>query len=128
MAQRKKPEVQYLIALNALWRPTSRSATVIAFAVTFHGQIDMNHIMHEQTRLRCFYGYFSFFLTFYNMLKTSAYFNFVNGQVDYYLGRRGVLMWILVYYARGRGFDSLTVQTFVSMNMSVCIGSECFYV
>jgi hypothetical protein len=26
------------------------------------------------------------------------------------------------------GFDSRTVQTFVCMNMSVCIGSGCFYV
>jgi hypothetical protein len=33
---------------------------------------------------------------------------------------------ILAYYARGRGFDSRTVQTFVCMNMSVCTG--CFYV
>jgi hypothetical protein len=33
---------------------------------------------------------------------------------------------ILAYYARGRGFDSHTVQTFVCMNMSVCIGAGCF--
>jgi hypothetical protein len=32
----------------------------------------------------------------------------------------------LAYY--GCGFDSRTVQTFVCMNMSVCIGSGCFYV
>jgi hypothetical protein len=30
--------------------------------------------------------------------------------------------------ARGRGFDSRTVQTFACMNMFVCIGSGCFYV
>jgi hypothetical protein len=35
---------------------------------------------------------------------------------------------ILAYYARGRGFDSRTVQTFVCMDMSVCIVSGCFYV
>jgi hypothetical protein len=35
---------------------------------------------------------------------------------------------ILAYYARGRGYDSRTVQTFVCMNMSVCIESECFHV
>jgi hypothetical protein len=43
-------------------------------------------------------------------------------------GRCGVVVGILAYYARGRGFDSRTVQTFVCMNMSVCIGSGCFYV
>jgi hypothetical protein len=43
-------------------------------------------------------------------------------------GRFGVVVGILAYYARGRGFDSRTVQTFVCMNMSVCIGSGCFYV
>jgi hypothetical protein len=43
-------------------------------------------------------------------------------------GRSGVVVWILAYYARGRGFDSRTVQTFVCMNMSVCIGTGCFYV
>jgi hypothetical protein len=31
----------------------------------------------------------------------------------------------ILYYS---GFDSRTVQTFVCMNMSVCIGSGCFYV
>jgi hypothetical protein len=35
---------------------------------------------------------------------------------------------ILAYYAKVRGFDSRTVQTFVCMNMCVCIGSGCFYV
>jgi hypothetical protein len=43
-------------------------------------------------------------------------------------GRCGVVVGIFAYYARGRGFDSRTVQTFVYMNMSVCIGSGCFYV
>jgi hypothetical protein len=43
-------------------------------------------------------------------------------------GRCGVVVYILAYYARGRGFDSRTVQTFVCMNMPVCIGSGCFYV
>jgi hypothetical protein len=33
---------------------------------------------------------------------------------------------ILAYCARGRRFDSLTVQTFVRMNMSICIGSGRF--
>jgi hypothetical protein len=42
--------------------------------------------------------------------------------------RRGVVIGILAHYARGREFDSRTVQTFVCMNMSVCIGSGCFYV
>jgi hypothetical protein len=42
--------------------------------------------------------------------------------------RFGVVVGILTYYARGRGFDSRTVQTFVCMNMSVCIWSGCFYV
>jgi hypothetical protein len=37
-------------------------------------------------------------------------------------GRFGVMVGILAYYARGREFDSRTVQTFVCMNMSVCIG------
>jgi hypothetical protein len=37
-------------------------------------------------------------------------------------GRCGVVLGILAYYARGRGFDSRKVQTFVCMNMSVCIG------
>jgi hypothetical protein len=41
-------------------------------------------------------------------------------------GRCGVVVGILAYYARGRGFDSRTGQTFVCM--SVCIGSGCFYV
>jgi hypothetical protein len=43
-------------------------------------------------------------------------------------GRCGVVVRILVYYARGRGFDFRTVQTFVNMNMSVYIGSACFNV
>jgi hypothetical protein len=43
-------------------------------------------------------------------------------------GRCGVVVGILAYYARGRGFHSRTVQTFVCMNMSVCIGSGCCYV
>jgi hypothetical protein len=30
------------------------------------------------------------------------------------------------YCAKGREFDPRTVATFVCMNMSVCIGSECF--
>jgi hypothetical protein len=30
------------------------------------------------------------------------------------------------YCAKGRGFDPRTVQTFVCMDMSVCIGSGCF--
>jgi hypothetical protein len=51
---------------------------------------------------------------------------------DHYLkifddGRFGVLVGILACYARGRGFDSRRLQTFVCMNMSVCIGSGCFY-
>jgi hypothetical protein len=40
----------------------------------------------------------------------------------------GVVVGILAYSARGCGFDPRTVQTFVCMNMSVCIGSGCFYV
>jgi hypothetical protein len=43
-------------------------------------------------------------------------------------GRFSVEVGILTYYAKGRGFDSRPVQTFVCMNMSVCIGSGCFYV
>jgi hypothetical protein len=42
-------------------------------------------------------------------------------------GRFGVVVGILAYYARGRGFDSRTVQTYVCMNMSVCIGSGCLH-
>jgi hypothetical protein len=34
---------------------------------------------------------------------------------------------ILACYARGRGIDSRTVQTYVCMNMPACVGSECFY-
>jgi hypothetical protein len=37
-------------------------------------------------------------------------------------GRFGVVVGILAYYERGRGFDSRTVQTFVCLNMSVCVG------
>jgi hypothetical protein len=37
----------------------------------------------------------------------------------YFDGRCGVVVGILAYYARGRGFDSRTVQTFVCKNMSV---------
>jgi hypothetical protein len=36
-------------------------------------------------------------------------------------GPWGVVVRILVFYVRGHGFDFRTVQTFVSMNMSVCI-------
>jgi hypothetical protein len=43
-------------------------------------------------------------------------------------GRLGVVVGILAYYPRGRGFDSRIVQIFGCMNMSVCIGSGCFYV
>jgi hypothetical protein len=44
-------------------------------------------------------------------------------------GRCGVVVGILAYYARGRGFDSRTVQTFLCMNVPVCIGSGflCIY-
>jgi class 3 adenylate cyclase len=38
----------------------------------------------------------------------------------------GAMIRILAYCARGRGFDSRTVQIFVCMNMSVCIGSGRF--
>jgi hypothetical protein len=41
-----------------------------------------------------------------------------NRPVD---GRFGVVLGILAYYARDRGFDPRTVQTFVCLNMSVCI-------
>jgi hypothetical protein len=34
----------------------------------------------------------------------------------------GIVVGIHAYYARGRGFDSRTVQTFVCMHMFVCIG------
>jgi hypothetical protein len=34
-------------------------------------------------------------------------------------GQYGVVVGILAYYARGRGFDSRTAQTFVCMNKSV---------
>jgi hypothetical protein len=37
-------------------------------------------------------------------------------------GRFGVVVEILAYYARGRGFDSRTVQTFVCTNMFVGLG------
>jgi hypothetical protein len=43
-----------------------------------------------------------------------------------YDGRCGVVVKILDHYAKGRGFDSRTVQTFVCMNMSACIGYGCF--
>jgi hypothetical protein len=46
----------------------------------------------------------------------------------YFDGILGVVVGILAYYARGRGCDFRTVQTFVCMNMSVCIGSGCIYV
>jgi hypothetical protein len=36
------------------------------------------------------------------------------------------LVRILAYNGRGSGFDPRTAQTFVCMNMSVCIGSGCF--
>jgi hypothetical protein len=47
----------------------------------------------------------------------------LNHSID---GRFGKVVGILAYCTRGRGFDSRTVQTFVCMNMSVCIGSGCF--
>jgi hypothetical protein len=43
-------------------------------------------------------------------------------------GRCGIVVGILVYYTRGRRFDSCTVQRFVCMHMSVCIGSGSFHV
>jgi hypothetical protein len=42
--------------------------------------------------------------------------------------RFGAVSCILACYARGRGFDPRTVQTFMCMNMSICIESGCFYV
>jgi hypothetical protein len=64
-----------------------------------------------------------------------GFFNRVIKEIDFYVynmynidGRWGVVVGILAYYARGRGFDSRTVQKFVCMSMSVCIGSGCFYV
>jgi hypothetical protein len=42
-----------------------------------------------------------------------------NTSID---GRIGVVVGMLAYYARGRGFDPRTVQTFVCMNMSVVLG------
>jgi hypothetical protein len=43
-------------------------------------------------------------------------------------GLFGIVVGILAYYARGRGFDFRTVQTFLCTNMSICIGFGCFYV
>jgi hypothetical protein len=37
--------------------------------------------------------------------------------LEYSDGRFGVVVRILAYYARGRGFDSRIVQTFVCMNI-----------
>jgi uncharacterized membrane protein (DUF441 family) len=37
-------------------------------------------------------------------------------------GQFGVVVGILAHYARGRGFDSRTVQTFVCMNMLFVLG------
>jgi hypothetical protein len=39
-------------------------------------------------------------------------------------GRFGVVVGILAHNAKGRGFDSRTVQTFVCMNMSLCAIGE----
>jgi hypothetical protein len=44
------------------------------------------------------------------------------------IGRLGVVVGLLTYNAKGRWFDSRTVQTFLCMNMSIYIGSGCFYV
>jgi hypothetical protein len=53
---------------------------------------------------------------------------FLWSRLHTYAGRFGVVG-ILAYYARDRGFDFRTVQTFVCMNMSVCLyGSGYFYV
>jgi hypothetical protein len=41
--------------------------------------------------------------------------------------RFGVVGFILACYARGRWFDSRTVQTLLCLNLSVCIGSGCLY-
>jgi hypothetical protein len=60
-------------------------------------------------------------------LKFLFYLYFIRRRI-FYDDQFGVMVGILAYYAKGRGFDCRTVQTFVCMNMSVCIGSGCFYV
>jgi hypothetical protein len=47
-------------------------------------------------------------------------------MITYYDDRFGGVVGILAYYAKGRGFHSRTVQKFVCVCVSVCIGSGCF--
>jgi hypothetical protein len=57
-----------------------------------------------------------------------AFFEPNNHECECVGGRFGIVVGILACYARGRGFDFRTVQTFVCMNISVCIRPGCFYV
>jgi hypothetical protein len=53
-----------------------------------------------------------------NLFSIIYYFSSIVG--NNFDGRFGVVVGVLAYYARGRGFDFRTVQ--------VCIGSGCIYV
>jgi hypothetical protein len=58
----------------------------------------------------------------YRLLKHRAMTSGIEKNLAFIFdGRFGVVVGILPHYARGRGFDSCTVQTFVCMNMSVCV-------
>jgi hypothetical protein len=61
------------------------------------------------------------------VIKSGSFLYYV-GICWFFDGRLGVVVGILAYYVRGRGFDSRTMLIFVCMNISLCIGSGCFYV
>jgi hypothetical protein len=60
-----------------------------------------------------------------SMVQTYTQFIIIIRHPD---GRFGVVVAILAYYARGRGFNSRIMQTIVCINMSVFIGSGSYYV
>jgi hypothetical protein len=68
---------------------------------------------------------FPVYLTLFNLQQLSITLIPIQHAFD---GRFCVVVEILAYYARDCGFDSRIYQTFVCMNMSVCIGSGCFYI
>jgi ABC-type transporter Mla MlaB component len=101
-------------------------------AVRLHGLVSAVEVRRDSAQLRRL-KMAGFSLVFHQARPVEKKKNYLNllkkvGENLEFDDRCGAMVGILAYYARGRGFDSRTVQTFVSMNMSVCIGSGCFYV
>jgi hypothetical protein len=70
---------------------------------------------------------------FFITVRSNAFLTMMNEKTGWH-GRRDRLVGkfddpfgaVVLYYPRGRRFNPRSVQTFVYMNMSVCVGCVCF--